>query len=64
MLAWEMVWPIAIAILGVALAWGVYRYHTRNRDNDRITEEATRALYKHPETYDETAAELKKELKR
>lgn len=63
MLAWEMLWPIAVAVLGLALAWGSWRYHTRNKANDRITEEATRELYKHPETYEETAEDLKKQLR-
>lgn len=63
MLAWEMLWLVGIVVLGLGLAWGSWRYHTRNKANDRITEEATRELYKHPETYDETAEELKKQLR-
>ena len=62
-MAWEMTWPIGVVLLGLALAWGAVRYHIRNKANDRITEEATYELRKHPETYDEKAEELKRRLK-
>ncbi|RYG89273.1 MAG: hypothetical protein EON59_01720 [Alphaproteobacteria bacterium] len=59
MLSWELAWPIGIALLGLAIAYGVWRYHSRNKANDAITEAATRELYKHPETYDQTREYLK-----
>lgn len=36
---------------------------TRNRANDKITEDATREEYAHPDTYPERREELKKKLK-
>jgi hypothetical protein len=32
-------------VLGLAIAWGAYRYATRNKANDPMTEAATRAEY-------------------
>ncbi|MDP2258885.1 MAG: hypothetical protein Q8J89_04135 [Caulobacter sp.] len=59
MLTWEIAWPIGALILGAALAYGWWSDRTRNRANDTLTEEATRELYKHPETYDRKREELK-----
>jgi hypothetical protein len=63
MLAWEMAWPIGALILGVALAWALWRNHTRNRANDAITEEATRQEYAHPDSYEDCAEALRKQLR-
>ena len=45
------------------LAWGLWRYHTRNKRNDPVTEEATRELYDHPDTYEERRDELNHEIR-
>lgn len=42
----------ALALLA-GLVWGITQYRLRNRANDPITEEATRAEYDHPNTYDQ-----------
>jgi hypothetical protein len=63
MIAWELAWPLGALLLGLGLAYGLWRYHTRNRANDPITEEATRELYKHPETYDRKREELKRRIR-
>jgi hypothetical protein len=56
--AWEVFYGLgALALLG-ALAYGMWRYHTRNRANDKVTEKATHALYTHPDTYQEQAADI------
>ncbi len=62
-MAWESLWHVGWVILGAAIAYGLYRYHTRNKRNDPVTEEATRALYDNPETYDERREELNKEIR-
>lgn len=36
---------VGVALLGSALAYGAYRYHTRDRRKDVATEAATAALY-------------------
>jgi hypothetical protein len=36
-------------LLGLAIAYGLYRYHTRNRALDPLTEAATREQYEHPD---------------
>ena len=51
MVPWEMVWPIGIVILGLAIGYGAWRNAHRNKANDAITEEATRQEYDHPDTY-------------
>ena len=35
-------------VLGLAIAWGLFRYSTRNRALDPLTEAATREQYEHP----------------
>jgi len=40
----------ALALLA-ALVWGMVQYKRRNRANDPLTEQATRAEYFHPDTY-------------
>lgn len=48
----EVFYSLGALLLLVALVWGVVQYKRRNRANDPITEQATRAEYNHPETYD------------
>jgi hypothetical protein len=36
---------LGVILLGLGLAYGVYKYHTRDRRLDPVTEEATGALY-------------------
>ncbi|WP_369062001.1 hypothetical protein ABOZ73_07470 [Caulobacter sp. 73W] len=61
-LTWEMAFPIGVILLGLALAYGLLRYKTRNKANDNITEEATREEYSHPATYDEREGQLRDRL--
>jgi hypothetical protein len=42
---WGLMNFVGVAILGLALAYGAYRYATRNRRNDPVTEASTAALY-------------------
>ena len=60
-MAWESLWHLGWVVLGAVLAWGLWRYHTRNKRNDPVTEEATRELYDHPDTYEERRDELNHE---
>ena len=45
-------WPVINVIgpmaLGLVLAYGMWRNHTRDRSKDYVTEEATRELYENP----------------
>ena len=51
-------------ILGLAIAWGSFRYHGRNKANDKITREATRMMQDDPEGYDHGGREaLLREIK-
>lgn len=36
---------LGVTLLGVGLAYGAYKYHTRDRRKDPVTEQATEALY-------------------
>lgn len=45
--SWETLWGVGLAILAIGLAWGMFRYYTRNRSNDRVTEKATRLMREH-----------------
>jgi hypothetical protein len=48
----EIVFGLGAAVLGGAIAWAMIRNRHRNPDNDAITEAATRAEYKQPDSYD------------
>jgi hypothetical protein len=64
--AWEAFYAIGAVILALALAWGAFRYYTRNRANDAVTERATHALYEHGgDRYErEDRPRLQREIKR
>ena len=49
----ELVFGLGAVILGCAIAWAMIRNRHRNPANDAVSEAATRAEYKRPETYDE-----------
>ena len=59
----EALWGVGIIILMVALIWGTLQYNRRNRANEPITEAATRAQHKDPEHYEQTAEQLKKQVR-
>jgi hypothetical protein len=58
----EIMYGVGALILLGGIIWGVRDYKTRNRRNDRITEEAVRERYKHPETYEQKAEELRRKV--
>jgi hypothetical protein len=58
----EVFYGIGALLLLLGLMWGVYQSKTRNRRNDKITEEAVRQRRRHPETYDRKREELKKKV--
>ncbi len=47
----EVFYGLGALLLLAALVWGITQYKRRNRANAPITEEATRAEYNHPKTY-------------
>lgn len=49
---------IGAIVLFVALVFGLLQYARRDPRNIPVTEEATRELYKHPETYDQVRPEF------
>jgi hypothetical protein len=51
-MAMELVFGLGAIVLGLAIAWSVIRNRRRNPANDAVTEAATRAEYKRPESYD------------
>jgi len=60
----EIMFVIALVALVLAMVWGIIRYMTRNKANDAITEEATRAQKQmSTEDYDREREQLKKQLK-
>ena len=44
-IAWESMWHIGALLLGLVLAFAAFRYITRNKSIDRVTEQATREEY-------------------
>jgi hypothetical protein len=55
---------IGAFVLLLVIAGAVIYTRGRNRDNDRVTERATREAYKNPDHYDETREKLQKELRK
>lgn len=58
----ELLFGVGIVVLGLALAWGLWSYYTRNRANDAVTEEATRQSYQRPDSYAEDKPGLEDRL--
>ncbi|OYW93744.1 MAG: hypothetical protein B7Z13_06440 [Caulobacterales bacterium 32-67-6] len=58
-LSWEVMFPIGAALLGLAIAYGLFRYSRRDRRNDSLSEQATREVYQHPERANRTADDLR-----
>ena len=61
--SWEVLFILGAMLLGAAIAYGAFRYYTRDRRNDAITEQATREEYRHPERYDRTEDEFRKQVR-
>lgn len=61
--SWEVLYVLGALLVGGAIAYGAIRYYTRNRRNDAITEQATREEYQHPERYDRTEDEFRKQVR-
>ncbi len=47
----ELLYGVGTFILGAVIAWAILRNKYRNRTNDTVTEAATRAEYRHPNSY-------------
>ena len=59
----EVLLGSGVVVLFFGLMWGFFQQKSRNRANDRVSEEATRAQYDHPDTYAADEAELKKQVR-
>jgi len=60
----EVFYGVAMIIILACLVWAVMRNRQRTPREKQITEEATRAEYKNPDTYEQKEQELKRELPR
>jgi hypothetical protein len=47
--SYEILYGLGALVLALAIAWGFIQYRRRNRAMDKVTEEATREEYDHPE---------------
>ena len=60
----ELIYISGTVILGLVLAYGMYRYYSRNKSNDKITQEAVRQMRDDPEAYEHGGRdELQKKIK-
>ena len=55
-LSWEMLYVVGAALLALGIVYGLVSYYTRNRQNDSVTEDATREQYDHESTDEARAA--------
>lgn len=53
MLAWELVYPIATAILLLAIVYGLWQYRHRSRSANRAGDKVVRERYEQPGKWDE-----------
>jgi hypothetical protein len=61
--SWETAYALGAVLIFLGLIWGVMASRTRNRRNDAVSQEATRAQYEHPDTYQsELRPKLEKKL--
>lgn len=51
-MAWEIVYPVGALLLLLAIVWGVMQSKRRSPREKKITEMATRELYKNPDRYE------------
>jgi len=62
-MSWEIFYGLGALALAAVVAYAMWRNKTRNRANDRITEEATRQEYQHPDSYPEIRKDLERQVK-
>lgn len=62
-MAWELVWGLGVLALMGVMIWGATQYARRNKAKDRLTEDATRAEYSHPETYPREKDEIERRIR-
>lgn len=55
---------LGVIVLFAALVIGLVQYARRDRRNIPVTEEATRELYKHPDTFDQVRPEFEARTRR
>jgi hypothetical protein len=62
-IGWELFFGLGALVLLCAIAYGAWQAKRRNPANDRVTEEATREQFDHPDTYPQRREELKDRLR-
>jgi hypothetical protein len=62
-MSWEIFFGLGALVLAAAVLWAMRRNVTRNRANDRLTEQATHEEYAHPEAYDRTQKDLERQVR-
>lgn len=58
----EIGFGIGTLVLLAAIAYGLYQSARRDPRNEAVTEEATRDLYRNPDTYEQREAERRSRL--
>jgi hypothetical protein len=62
--SWEVFFGIGALLVLAAITWGAITNSRRNKANDKVTEEAAKALQEHPDTYnEEIRPKLKEKIK-
>ena len=52
MVAWELIYPIGIVILGLGIGYGMWQYSRRDRSKTRKGDAVVRDRYDHPGKWD------------
>jgi hypothetical protein len=52
MVAWEIVFPIGIIILGLGIGFSIWQYKRRDRSKTKLGDAVVRDRYQHPEKWD------------
>lgn len=59
----ELIFGLIAVVVGLVLAFILFRVSNTGGKNRKVTEQAVRQSYDHPESYDRAREGLKKELK-
>lgn len=59
----EIFYGIGTLVLAAGIGYGLFRYATRDKSKDAITEAATREMKDHPERYKRTRKQFEKAAK-
>ncbi|MDZ4690260.1 hypothetical protein [Terricaulis sp.] len=59
----ELIYGVGALVLGLGIAYAGWRYATRDKSKDAITEAATREMKEHPDRYEHNRKDFERAAK-